>query len=76
MFKKIFVAVCLLACASAVAEPTCEVVDGKYVFTVPENETYTLTADDVATMMSADYATYPFAKAGAGTLEVGAVMAD
>ena len=48
MFKKIFVPVCLMACAGAVAEPTCEVVDGKYVFTVPEGETYTLTAEDVA----------------------------
>ena len=76
MLKKIFVPVCVLACAGAFAAPTCEVVDGKYVFTVPEGETYTLTADDVATMMNADYATYPFAKAGAGTLEVGAVMAD
>ena len=76
MFKKIFVAVCLLACADAFAAPTCEVVDGKYVFTVPENETYTLTAEDVATMMSEDYVNYPLAKAGAGTLVVGAVMAD
>ena len=57
MFKKIFVPVCLMACAGAVAAPTCEVVDGKYVFTVPEGETYTLTADDVATMMSVDYVT-------------------
>ena len=76
MFKKIFVPVCLMACAGAVAAPTCEVVDGKYVFTVPENETYTLTAEDVATMMSEDYVNYPLAKAGAGTLVVGAVMAD
>ena len=69
------VVVCALAALVASAAPTCEVVDGKYVFTVPENETYTLTAEDVATMTSEDYATYPFAKAGAGTLEVGAVMA-
>jgi len=76
MFKKMFAPVCVLACASAVAAPTCEVVDGKYVFTVPENETYTLTAEDVSTMMSEDYVTYPFAKAGAGTLVVGDVMAS
>ena len=75
MCKKIVASVCLLACTGAFAAPTCEVADGKYVFTVPEGETYTLTAEDVATMMSADYATYPFAKAGAGTLVVGDVMA-
>ena len=74
MCKKIVASVCLLACTGAFAAPTCGVVDGKYVFTVPEGETYTLTADDVATMMSADYVTYPFAKAGAGTLVVGDVI--
>ena len=76
MLMKMLVPACVLACAGAFAAPTCEVVDGKYVFTVPEGETYTLTAEDVATMMSEDYVTYPFAKAGAGTLVVGAVVAD
>ena len=76
MLRKIVVPVCLVASIGALAAPTCAVVDGKYVFTVPEGETYTLTADDVATMMSADYVTYPLAKAGAGTLVVGDVMAD
>ncbi len=69
-------AVGLAASLGAFGAPTCEVVDGKYVMTVPEGETYTLTAADVATMMSDDYVTYPFAKAGAGTLVVGDVMAD
>ena len=74
MPRKIVVPACLIACVGAFAAPTVGVVDGKYVFTVPENETYTLTADDVATMTSADYAACPFVKAGAGTLVVGAVM--
>ena len=75
MCKKIVASACLMACVGAVAAPSCEVADGKYVFTVPEGETYTLTADDVATMMSVDYVTYPLVKAGAGTLVVGDVMA-
>ena len=69
-------AACALMAAAVSAAPTCEVVDGKYVFTVPEGEEYTLTADDVATMMDETNVAYPFAKAGAGTLVVGAVMAD
>ena len=76
MCKKMITSACLMASIGAFAAPTCEVVDGKYVFTVPKNETYTLTAEDVATMMSADYVTYPLVKAGAGTLVVGDVMAD
>ena len=73
---KTFMLAGVFVALAASAAPTCEVIDGKYVFTVPENETYTLTAEDVSTMMSEDYVTYPFAKAGAGTLVVGDVMAS
>ena len=60
----------------AFAAPTFGVVDGKYVIDVPANEDYTLTADDVATMMNEDNVAYPLAKKGGGTLIVGAVMAE
>ncbi len=74
MFKKMLVPVCMLTCIGAFAAPTMGVVDGKYVIDVPTNEEYTLTADDVATMMDEDNAVYPLAKKGEGTLIVGAVM--
>ena len=60
----------------AFGAPTFGVVDGKYVVDVPANEDYTLTADDVATMMNEDNVAYPLAKKGGGTLIVGAVMAE
>ena len=62
--------------AAALGAPTFGVADGKYVIDVPTNEEYTLTADDVATMMSDDNVAYPLAKKGEGTLIVGAVMAN
>ena len=47
------VAFCVLVGAStAFGAPTFGVADGKYVIDVPANEEYTLTADDVVTMMS------------------------
>ncbi|MBR0506415.1 MAG: hypothetical protein IJJ84_13505 [Kiritimatiellae bacterium] len=71
------VAFCVLVGAStAFGAPTFGVVDGKYVVDVPANEDYTLTADDVATMMNEDNVAYPLAKKGGGTLIVGAVMAE
>ena len=69
-------AACAMAALAASAAPTVGVVDGKYAINVPEGEDYTLTADDVATMTSANYVAYPLAKTGAGTLVVGAVMAN
>ncbi len=76
MFKKTIGFACAAACLGAFGAPTFGVVDGKYVIDVPANEDYTLTADDVATMMNEDNVSYPLAKKGEGTLIVGAVMAE
>lgn len=51
--------------ATAFAETTKELMNGQYVVTVPQGETYELTADDVAALGSND-----FVKRGAGTLKV------
>ena len=76
--KKVLMAFGAAVAASfcAFGAPTFGVVDGKYVIDVPANEDYTLTADDVATMMNEDNVSYPLAKKGEGTLIVGAVMAN
>lgn len=66
----------LSICSAALAGPSAGVSGGKYVFTVPADETYTLTSDDVSAAMSGDNLNYPFAKQGAGCLVVGDVMAD
>ena len=76
MLKKTIGIACAAACLGAFGAPTREVIDGKYVIDVPTNEEYTLTADDVATMMNEDNVAYPLAKKGGGTLIVGAVMAE
>ena len=74
MYGAVMGIVGIFVSAAALGAPTMSVVDGKYVIDVPTNEEYTLTADDVATMMDEDNAAYPLAKKGEGTLIVGAVM--
>ena len=54
-----------VAGATAFAEATKEVVNGQYVVTVPQGETYKLTVADVAELGTND-----FVKRGAGTLTV------
>ena len=76
MLKKTIGFACAAVCLGAFGAPTFGVVDGKYVIDVPEGEDYTLTADDVATMMNEDNVAYPLAKKGGGTLIVNTVMAD
>ncbi len=76
MLKRMMGFACVAASLGAFGAPTMGVVDGKYVINVPPGETYTLEADDVATMMDEDNVAYPFAKTGEGTLVVGAVMAN
>jgi len=57
MLKKTIGFACAAACLGAFGAPTFGVVDGKYVIDVPTNEDYTLTADDVATMMNEVFVT-------------------
>ena len=76
MLKKTIGFACAAVCLGAFGAPTFGVVDGKYMVDVPEGEDYTLTADDVATMMDEDNVAYPLAKKGGGTLIVGTVMAE
>ena len=61
----------VLMSSVAVGAPTREVIDGKYVFTVPAGETYTLTADDVAAFDG-----YDLVKDGEGTLVAGVVVTN
>ena len=76
MLKKTIGFACAAVCLGAFGAATFGVVDGKYMVDVPEGEDYTLTADDVATMMDEDNVAYPLAKKGGGTLIVGTVMAE
>jgi len=68
--KKSVCALSVLSACAAFAAPVAEEVDGRWQFTVPEGETYTLTADDVAAIGNR-----PFQKAGGGTLIAGDEMA-
>lgn len=68
--KKSVCALSVLSACAAFAAPVAEEVDGRWQFTVPEGETYTLTADDVAAIGDR-----PFQKAGGGTLIAGDEMA-
>lgn len=69
MALKIVVAALSMSVAAAAA-PTWEEVDGRWQVTVPEGETYTITAEDVAQIGDR-----PLQKAGGGTLVAGDEMA-
>ena len=59
----------LAATLAALAAPTAEEVDGRWQLTVPEGESYTMTAEDVAQIGNR-----PFQKAGGGLLVTGDEM--
>lgn len=69
MNKQLLLSVALGGALTVVGAPTAEVVDGRYVFTVPEGETYTMTVEDVAAIGDR-----PFQKAGGGLLITGDEM--
>lgn len=64
MNKQLLLSVALGGALTVAGAPTTEVVDGRSVFTVPEGETYTMTAEEGAALPANAFKVSDAVKAG------------